>query len=255
LFPMMSEEELQSLAEDIKANGLLHRIIIDNENQIVDGRNRLAACKLANVEPRFEQLNGQDSRGVIVSANLNRRNLSARQRTMAYAFIYREPERLKRRSSAAEHQDVTKSGLSEARKVLRTSPALGKEVLLGQRTLDQAYEQVQRQERESEQRKSELARLHKEAPNLAAKVEEGKLKLEEATAQLSERMQQMCDYREGGRQGVQALANYPAMITLIHLAIDAGASNLLSEELVEAAEEATKNLRALWQSQSRRQPL
>jgi hypothetical protein len=43
---------------------------------IVDGRNRLAACKIADVKPTFEKLNGQDPLAYIVSANLARRNLT-----------------------------------------------------------------------------------------------------------------------------------------------------------------------------------
>jgi disulfide oxidoreductase YuzD len=41
LFPMMSEEELADLAEDIKANGLIYPIVIDGD-VLIDGRNRLA---------------------------------------------------------------------------------------------------------------------------------------------------------------------------------------------------------------------
>ena len=90
IFPMMSEEELVDLAEDIKANGLVHPLIIDAAGQLIDGRNRLAACKLAGVEPRFEQLNGRDPLAYIASANLKRRNLTKGQQAMALAMIYPE---------------------------------------------------------------------------------------------------------------------------------------------------------------------
>ena len=58
MFPMMTEEELDELAEDIKQNGLLNPIIKDKDDVLIDGRNRLEACKRAGVEPVFETLNG-----------------------------------------------------------------------------------------------------------------------------------------------------------------------------------------------------
>ena len=52
LFPEMSPEEIQELATDIKAKGLLHPIIL-YEGKILDGRNRYLTCGIAGVEPRF----------------------------------------------------------------------------------------------------------------------------------------------------------------------------------------------------------
>ena len=54
-FPMMPEKELRELAEDIKTHGLLEPIgLLDGK--ILDGRNRLKACELAEVEPRFTEV-------------------------------------------------------------------------------------------------------------------------------------------------------------------------------------------------------
>jgi ParB-like chromosome segregation protein Spo0J len=36
-FPMMPDDELDELAEDIKVNGLRHPIILNKEGQLVDG--------------------------------------------------------------------------------------------------------------------------------------------------------------------------------------------------------------------------
>ena len=46
LFPILDNDGLKSLAEDIKSHGLLEPITI-YEGKVLDGRNRLAACKLA----------------------------------------------------------------------------------------------------------------------------------------------------------------------------------------------------------------
>jgi ParB-like chromosome segregation protein Spo0J len=45
-FPLLAEAELKDLAEDIKLRGLLHPIV-RYQGQILDGRNRLAACAMA----------------------------------------------------------------------------------------------------------------------------------------------------------------------------------------------------------------
>lgn len=81
LFPLIEGEELKGLADDIKANGLLHPIVLF-KGKVLDGRNRLRACKLAGVEPDFEDYSGSkdEASAYVVSANLNRRHLTTAQR-------------------------------------------------------------------------------------------------------------------------------------------------------------------------------
>lgn len=40
LFPLLDGEDLQDLADDIRANGSLHRLVLDAEGTLVAGRNR-----------------------------------------------------------------------------------------------------------------------------------------------------------------------------------------------------------------------
>jgi hypothetical protein len=83
LFPMLPDDELDDLAEDIRANGLLHPIVLDADGVLIDGRNRLEACRRAGVEPRFERLNGREPIAFVLSANVARRHLTLGQRAMA----------------------------------------------------------------------------------------------------------------------------------------------------------------------------
>ena len=84
IFPALSDEELQQLADDIAKNGQRHPIIIDEDGAVLDGRNRLAACQLRGVEPEFEIFQGSDAQKLefVVSLNLSRRHLDSGQRAM-----------------------------------------------------------------------------------------------------------------------------------------------------------------------------
>ena len=82
LFPQMTHEELQDLAEDIKVKGLLHDILL-HEGKILDGRNRYLACGMAGVEPRFKEWKGEGSPlQWAISENMVRRHLTSSQRAV-----------------------------------------------------------------------------------------------------------------------------------------------------------------------------
>ena len=82
LFPKLSDDELRDLAEDIRRNGLQNPIVLLN-GKILDGRNRLAACNIAGVEPRFKEWKGRGSAVEwVISQNMMRRHLSASQKAV-----------------------------------------------------------------------------------------------------------------------------------------------------------------------------
>jgi hypothetical protein len=89
MFTLMNEEdgELAALAENIKMTGLLNPVVM-LEGKVLDGRNRLLACRLAGVEPRFVDWDGsgQSPAEWVVAQNVNRRNLTSSQK--AYAALY-----------------------------------------------------------------------------------------------------------------------------------------------------------------------
>src|SRR5262245_62039527 len=81
LFPMLPDDELRALAEDIRANGLQQPVVMFGA-QLLDGRNRWRACEIAGVEPRLRDWNGDDPIAYVVSLNLKRRHLDESQRAM-----------------------------------------------------------------------------------------------------------------------------------------------------------------------------
>ena len=82
LFPMMPKEELERLTDDIRRRGLLQPIVL-LEGAVLDGRNRLAACRQAGVTPRFTEWRGEGSPlEWLIAQNVVRRHLSPSQRAV-----------------------------------------------------------------------------------------------------------------------------------------------------------------------------
>ena len=79
LFPMLSASELNEMADSIKREGLLNPCVRQGD-VLLDGRNRLAACKRAGVEPRFVEYTGDSPVAFIIGANLARRHLDKGQK-------------------------------------------------------------------------------------------------------------------------------------------------------------------------------
>jgi hypothetical protein len=109
LFPLMQGDEFNELVADIKANGLREAIVLSDGGEMVDGRNRARACKVAEVEPRFDNLDvGVSIIDYIVSKNLRRRHLNESQRGMVAANL--KPLLAK---EAAKRKEATQFGQKE----------------------------------------------------------------------------------------------------------------------------------------------
>lgn len=174
IYPMMDSAELQELAQDIKANGLLEPITL-YEGKILDGRNRYLACQQAQVQPRYEQFTGNSPAAFVISMNAKRRHLTPSQR--AAAAVLAEPhfaeEAKKRQQKAGEHYGrgkkkvlpkletpihaadesakafgVSHSYVSQAKKLKQEDPEIFADVHAGKKTLQQAERERREQKRE-----------------------------------------------------------------------------------------------------------
>lgn len=86
LFPMLSDGELNELADDIAARGQENPVWL-YQGKIIDGRNREEACHRAGIPPRYNEYVGDDPLGFVLSLNLRRRHLTESQRAMVAAKI------------------------------------------------------------------------------------------------------------------------------------------------------------------------
>jgi ParB-like chromosome segregation protein Spo0J len=109
LFPMLGDEQLAELTEDIRVRGLVESIItitVDGEVLILDGRNRYRACLVAGVDPRtvaWDGTGGSPS-GFVLAKNIHRRHLSPSQRAAIAVDLLPmlEAEARERQVAAAE---------------------------------------------------------------------------------------------------------------------------------------------------------
>ena len=185
LFPMLPDDELADMAADIAGRGLLQAIVRDNDGLILDGRNRLAACEIAGVEPRFETYDGDDPAGYALAANIVRRNLTKGQVAMIAAQACSVSEQTMR--SMSERTGVSATRIAVASVVLKHSSTLADAVVAGTALLDTAYQQALDAKKAAEGDEAKLAALRAEYPDLADKVVEGDLTLAGARAEAKAR--------------------------------------------------------------------
>ena len=86
VFPLMGKAALKELAGDIAANGLREPVWL-YEGQVLDGRNRWAACELAGVKPATQEFKGDRLAALrfVWSENFHRRHLNPGQAAVAEA--------------------------------------------------------------------------------------------------------------------------------------------------------------------------
>jgi hypothetical protein len=172
---MMDDAELKELAKDIKANGMQHPLVLNHDASIlIDGRNRLTACNIADMDIEYECLPAdyteQQILDYIVSSNIHRRQLTAGQKAMIAAELepmYAEaakvgrprrgektpadsPEYSRRknesREQAAKHVGASGRSTSDAKALKDAAPDLAAEVKAGKRSLNNATKERKRRE-------------------------------------------------------------------------------------------------------------
>lgn len=185
MFPMLGDDELAELADDIVTNGVNHPVVITRDGMLIDGRNRIAACAIAKVEPPVAYFEGDDAAAFIISENVNRRHLSKSQRAMAVAKAFPNPAAYKRGAkSLATKELASEATLSQARSVIRLAPDLVDQVLAGSMTVDIAYKQASLRKSEGERRLDRIRTIGRSHPEFAEGVSNGTLTIDEAEAKL-----------------------------------------------------------------------
>jgi hypothetical protein len=152
-FPMISDNETQQLADDIKKNGLLDRIML-LDGKILDGRNRYKASQLAgmhlgpeNVEMFEEAFPGDDPIIYVIGKNIHRRHLTVGQRSAVAHELFKRMAKMpgtakEKVKKAADTVGVAASSVEQAGHIAKVAPAIHKEVKKGKKTLHKAAKEV-----------------------------------------------------------------------------------------------------------------
>lgn len=241
MFPMLAADELQELADDIKANGQVFPIVLDSAGTLIDGRNRLAACKLAGVEPRFEQIeDDRDPVAFILATNVSRRHLSKGQRAMAVARV--AALKIKAAAGLAEAAGITGGYVSQATAVLRFAPDLSDPVMSGATPLNDAYKVAQDRKKAADTTEARMQQLRDEAPDLAALIDDDNLAFNEAWNVLEQRRRDHAAALDRERRRfmaivdawpqIELLAKHPHRLELLAGLTEADAATVLEIEAI-----------------------
>lgn len=150
IFPMLPEDKLAELADDIEKNGQREAILI-LDGKILDGRNRSCACQLKGIKPVTKIVtNIEDPVAYVLSLNLHRRHLTPSQASMCAARareLYeqqakeRQAENAKRNNSKLENLPPleTSSARDAAGKAFGVS---GKSVDFAKKVLDKGIPEL-----------------------------------------------------------------------------------------------------------------
>lgn len=231
LFPMLAVDELAELAEDIKVRGLLQPIVLTSDGTILDGRNRLAACELAGVEPTFTTHDGDDPSGYALAVNLQRRNLTKGQTAMVAARAVFETNTTA--TSAANATGSSRSRIEYAKTVIEFAPDLADAVVAGATGLDEAYRIARERKTAADSVEAQLARLRAEDPELAAKVVEGELTLPGAWAERKARETKKRQDIEAARRAAAVLASeFLSAVSTVVTGSRFGEPDLVTKDMV-----------------------
>ena len=179
-FPMLSDGELDELAESIASIGLINPVVVDPAGLILDGRNRMEACNRAGVEAQTKVYEGSDIAEFVIGCNVTRRNMTTGARAMATALVLeaahgRENGRFKYGEvdfATLQNPSGFKSQVSRCGVVLDYARDLAADVISGAITLNDAFTQAE-QIRTSAEREKIMARekAKREKAEAAAEAE------------------------------------------------------------------------------------
>lgn len=177
-FPMASAEELEELATSIATVGLIHPVVLTPQGLVLDGRNRLAACEKAGVEPTFETRDGDDDdyKEFVIGANTTgrRESMTVQIAAASVALVLGHEKRINGQwkrgtvGRSVNTQLCTNSNWNEAIKrsgviLDELGPAHLREVRDGEASLNAKYEQARRQKDDREQAEARKVEAERQA--------------------------------------------------------------------------------------------
>ena len=185
LFPVLDEPGITQLAADITDNGLLEPVWLyqdpDAGTVLLDGRNRVAACRLAGVEVDSRFYTGDDPLSFSISQNMMRRHLTPGQKAGVAARA--EPlyaAQAKQRSGGRPRKDAAKP-VADLPQVISPTPDLDQPAAKPpKKRAPLARDLAAAATGASGRGTAQFKRVEQKAPDLAAQVMAGAMALDRA---------------------------------------------------------------------------
>ncbi len=113
MFPIIVSEDFAALIESIRQHGLQEPITLFG-GQVLDGRNRLRACKDLKIMPKFVHFRGAEekAREFVIAKNVARRHLSVGQLAVIAAEYLQTLPKAKRGEGKLRERVAKKFGIS-----------------------------------------------------------------------------------------------------------------------------------------------
>jgi hypothetical protein len=180
VWPMMEQDMLQALAEDIKKNGQLVPVWL-YEGMILDGRNRYAACKMIGVEPKTQPYTGDEPTAFAVSLNDKRRHMTAGVRAAVAVELlpFFEADAAKRRKETEGRPKKEQEKLGE--KIPQVIPQHEKTTERNPKATEEASRSVGVNHRYI----SDAKKVKQEAPEVFDRLKAGKITLQDAKREVA----------------------------------------------------------------------
>lgn len=180
LFPMLADDELAELAADIKTHGLHEPLWLYDDPQLglvlLDGRNRLAACKIAGVEPTTRKYTGDTPWQFAISENVRRRHLTTGQQA---SIAYRSLPGITAEVKAIEAERQRKAIEAQRSKPEADRPQVKKDEPRSKRA-PQSRDKAAKAAGTSGRSVARYQRIAEKAPDLTGQVDAGTLALDRA---------------------------------------------------------------------------
>jgi len=146
--PKLRDEEYEALKESIQKEGLLFPIIVNDNNEILDGHNRYRACKELQIEPTIETKTFHEKleeKRFVIEINLKRRHLNDYQKAeMGMILLEVEKELAKQRMSKGGGSGVGSRQMTTPQDKGHAQGHVAKQIGLSEKTFERAVKIVEK---------------------------------------------------------------------------------------------------------------
>lgn len=222
VWPMLDDEKLSELVDDIKLNGLINPIWTF-EGKILDGRNRFRACLIAQVKPVFKEYTGDEPTAFAVSLNDKRRHMNKG----ALAAVAAELEPYFAKDAEKRYRDTVGRPNKSEEKIPQIykcpdcfQPYETKHGHVCKKRKPQAREEAAKSVGVNDRYVSDAKKVKNEAPEIFEQLKAGKITLQDAKREVAKKPTDdwRADERERQNQvqsGVAVVANQSSDKNLI----------------------------------------